>query len=87
MKVMGIEYILLPVIILVTIAVIWQLIEMVSKSAYKQGQQDALTGNIKIRLVEFKDGERHWYYENELKDIQSYEAIRVEVNVRIERVP
>lgn len=42
---------------------------------YKQGQADAIKGEIKVTLVEFKDGERGWYYEDELKDLKEYKTV------------
>lgn len=45
------------------------------RDGYKQGQADAIKGEIKVTLVEFKDGERGWYYEDELKDLKEYKLV------------
>ncbi len=45
------------------------------KEGYKSGQVDAQNGICKVSLVEFEDGERKYYYKDELKDLEKHTVI------------
>lgn len=45
------------------------------KDSYKDGQADAIKGMIKVKLVEFEDGHRAWYYEKDLKHLKKHTII------------
>lgn len=71
-------YALEAVIIAVFCLVSWLCYSQGKKDGYKDGQMDAIKGVIKYKLIEFKDGERKYYRDDELKDLieQDYKIIK-----------